>query len=192
MAQLKRTPNIKTAGRPCEYKFKYNRVVYRLALLGATHAEMAEILDIAIDTLYKWKKAYPKFADAIKAGGADADARVVEALYKRAIGYQHKAVDIKAVEGRIVQTGYTKQYPPDTSAAYLWLKNRRSITMTRRPRIETGMEEELKEESLVWRDKIEQEVTTTNLTPSQNHDERARATREALLKELNTATDKES
>lgn len=54
-----------------------------------------------------------------------ADAKVVASLYKRANGYSHPALDIRTVDGEVVETEYTKHYPPDTVACIFWLKNRR-------------------------------------------------------------------
>lgn len=52
-----------------------------------------------------------------KARSARQRSDVLEALYKRAMGYSHKAVDIKVVNGEIVETEYIKHYPPDRAAA---------------------------------------------------------------------------
>ncbi|GAB7207355.1 hypothetical protein OS21_38510 [Dickeya oryzae] len=40
------------------------------------------------------------------------------------MGYEHEEDDIKAVNGEIVITPTIKRYPPDTTAAIFWLKNR--------------------------------------------------------------------
>ena len=47
------------------------------------------------------------------------------AVCSRANGYEHDEVDIRVVSGEIVQTPIRKYYPPDTTAAIFWLKNRR-------------------------------------------------------------------
>ena len=49
---------------------------------------------------------------------------VSASLYQRALGYSHDDVDIKVVRGKIVKTKIRKHYPPDTTAAIFWLKNR--------------------------------------------------------------------
>ena len=46
-------------------------------------------------------------------------------LFARANGYEHDEVDIRVVDKEIVQTPIRKYYPPDTTAAIFWLKNRR-------------------------------------------------------------------
>ena len=50
---------------------------------------------------------------------------MAKSLYNRACGYSHKEVVLHQYQGDIIQTEVTKQYPPDTAAAFIWLKNRR-------------------------------------------------------------------
>jgi len=55
---------------------------------------------------------------------------VERSLYHRAVGYSHDAVKILTVargDGRseVVQVPYVEHYPPDTTAAIFFLKNRR-------------------------------------------------------------------
>jgi hypothetical protein len=113
-------------GRPSSYDPRLVDKVYKLALLGSTEEEMAEIIEINHDTLYEWKKAHPEFSDAIKRGKHDADANVADRLYQRAMGYSHQAVKIFMPAGaeEPVYAEYTEHYPPDTQAASLWLRNR--------------------------------------------------------------------
>jgi hypothetical protein len=106
------------------YQPEMNEKVYRFSLLGMTEKEMAEFFDIAESTFWDWKRRYPEFNEALKKGKEVADSRVAESLYQRAIGYHHKDVDIRVVDGQIIQTPIEKHYPPETSAAIFWLKNR--------------------------------------------------------------------
>lgn len=57
-------------------------------------------------------------------GKGAADAAVASKLFHRATGYEHPEDDIRAVNGEIVITPTIKHYPPDTTAAIFWLKNR--------------------------------------------------------------------
>lgn len=134
------------AGRPTDYKSEYCELVYKLCLLGATDAQIADVIGIAESTLNLWKKEHPEFLESIKRGKDVADAEIAEALYHRAKGYQHDDVEIKVVANgenmgsRIVEVPVTKIYPPDTGAAMAWLKNR---------------------QPKMWRDKQELEITGT-------------------------------
>ena len=104
-------------GRPTDYDPEYHpEKAGGLALLGCTDEEIAKFLDINPDTLYEWKKRHPEFSEAIKDGKENADIRVVQSLYTKAIGYEHKVT--KDGEENMIY------YPPDTTAAIFWLKNR--------------------------------------------------------------------
>lgn len=116
-------------GRPTDYREDHPDKAYKLCLLGATDAEMADIFGISQQTLYDWKTAHPEFVEAIARGKAAADANVAERLYQRAMGYSHEAVKIfpgSAESGGPIYAPYTEHYPPDTQAASLWLRNRQS------------------------------------------------------------------
>lgn len=130
----------KGGGRPSSYKPEYADMARKIALLGATDAELAEIFDVCETTINKWKLDHIEFCEALKKGKALADAEVASKLFHRATGYSHEAVkivaDAKTKEEHIVH--YTEHYPPDTTAAIFWLKNR-----------QRGK----------WRDKVEQEIT---------------------------------
>ena len=113
-------------GRPTLYKSEYKKQAYKLCLLGATDKELADYFEIAEATLNLWKVNHPEFIEAIKSGRVEADANVANRLYKRALGYEHKEDVIMQYKGAPVIVHTTKHYPPDTAAAFIWLKNRRS------------------------------------------------------------------
>jgi hypothetical protein len=111
--------------RPTSFKPEYVEQARKLAELGATDREAAEFFKVAESTLYLWKHTQPEFSEALKVGKETADARVEQSLYRRALGYSHDAVKISTVDGEIVQTPYVEHFPPDTTAAIFWLKNRK-------------------------------------------------------------------
>lgn len=112
------------AGRPTAFKPEYSKQATKLCRLGATNPELADFFDVAPSTISKWFIDYPEFSEAVKAGKEASDAEVAHKLYRRAIGYSHKDVDIKAYEGSIIQTPIIKHYPPDPTSMIFWLKNR--------------------------------------------------------------------
>jgi hypothetical protein len=114
----------KPMGRPSSYFEEYAEQAYKLCLLGATDAKLADFFEVSEQTINAWKSAHPHFLDSITRGKDRADAEIAEALFHRAKGYSHPEVDIKVVASNIVQTPLTKHYPPDTAAASLWLRNR--------------------------------------------------------------------
>ena len=111
-------------GRPTKYKHEYAEQAYKLCLLGAIDEEIANFFDVDVATINRWKNDFPEFCESIKKGKMLADANVADRLYQRAMGYEAPDVDIRAVGGELIQTPLTKYYPPDTSAAIFWLKNR--------------------------------------------------------------------
>ena len=132
---------MKKPGRPSVYDKGYSascvELGKKLAKLGAKDADIAEVFGVSESTLNLWKTKYPEFSEALKAGKLIADAEVAESLYQRAIGYEHDDVDIRVVDKEIVQTPIRKYYPPDTTAAIFWLKNRQRQQW--RDKVETGV-----------------------------------------------------
>ena len=96
-----------------------------MALEGATDQEMADFFGVDVRSLQRWKNTQPSFRHSIKAGKDATDSRVERSLYERALGYERDEVDIRVVNGEIVQTPIRKFYPPDTTAAIFWMKNRK-------------------------------------------------------------------
>ena len=112
-------------GRKSSFKQEYIQLAENYALLGATDAEMADFFGVSEQTLNTWKKRYPEFLESLKKGKAVADANVASRLYSRAIGYDAKATKFATNEGKITdKVEYIEHYPPDTTAAIFWLKNR--------------------------------------------------------------------
>lgn len=87
-----------------------------------------------------WKIKFPAFSDAIKRGKAPVDIEVENALLKRALGFEYEEVTTEIEDVPTGKTGEdgkpifkqrkhikktTKMIPPDTAAAFIWLKNRR-------------------------------------------------------------------
>jgi hypothetical protein len=127
-------------GRPTEYKPEYAEQAAKQCEEGATDQELADFFEVSVRTLYRWKNSFPEFCQALKAAKAPADERVERSLFERATGYERDEVDIRVVNGEIVQTTVRKFYPPDTTAMIFWLKNRKPAD---------------------WRDKVETEHSGT-------------------------------
>lgn len=113
-------------GRPSKFDARFIAEAKKLAMLGATDAEMADFWGVSVPTLHGWRKQHPEFFKSTHEGKLIADAEVAASLYSRAIGHQHAAVKIFMPAGaeEPVYAPYTERYPPDTTAASLWLRNR--------------------------------------------------------------------
>ena len=149
-------------GRPTKYKPEMVEQAKKLCGLGATDAELADFFKVSIASISLWKTVYPEFSEALIDGKAVADKRVVSALYHKAIGYSHEETDIRVVNGKVVKTQIIKHYPPDTTAAIYWTKNR---------------------DPKNWRDKRDTEISgNLNLTDMTDEElDRAIAAKEAAI-----------
>lgn len=118
---------------------KLYKRVYRLSLLGLTEAEIALALDVKINTLYKWKKEDPKFAKALTRGKYDADSKVAESLYRRALGFTVKETKLNVIDGNVEATEVDKHYPPDVRACIAWLRVRQREKWTEKIHVKVGI-----------------------------------------------------
>jgi hypothetical protein len=113
------------AGRPSKYKEEFAAQAKKLCALGATDSQLADFFEVAVSTISLWKVEHPEFSEALKMAKEEADEKVEQSLYRRAMGYECDETDIRVVGGEIVKTDIRKIYPPDTTAAIFWLKNRK-------------------------------------------------------------------
>jgi transposase-like protein len=118
-----------TRKRRTAYKYDpttHPELAHNYCLLGATLDDLARHFKVAPSTVDLWMTRYEAFRKAVNSGRAEADARVAQSLYRRAMGYSHAAVKIAvdAKTGESAEHPYTEHYPPDTVACIFWLKNR--------------------------------------------------------------------
>ena len=91
------------------------------AMSGLTDEQIADNLGINVATLYRYKKEYCEFCEALKKGKDIADAQVVNALFKLATGFSYYEETTTAIGEVVSVQRYSK---PNTTAAIFWLKNR--------------------------------------------------------------------
>jgi hypothetical protein len=116
-------------GRPSGYRADVHIPLASFyAQEGLTNEEIAAKLRISEDTFSRWIKAYPDFCVAVRLSKNDADARVVESLYQ------------KALKG-------------DVNACVFWLKNRQSAKWKDKQEIETT---EIKDTALAVQEMLEE------------------------------------
>lgn len=128
-------------GRPSKFTPAMLKQARFLAARGATDSELADFFEVSESTLNLWKLKHGEFSESLKEGKAIADSRVQAALFQRAVGYSYPDTHVSNHQGTVTLTPIMKHYPPDTTAAIFWLKNRRP------------------EE---WRDKIDGKADQTN------------------------------
>lgn len=131
-------------GRPTKHKEEYNKQAYKLCLLGATDKSLADFFDVSEVTINAWKNdTSTSFLKSLKEGKEEADSKVAESLYNRALGYSCKEDKILAnpqdPENPIV-VPTIKHYPPDATSAIFWLKNRNKAAWRDKQEVEVSGE----------------------------------------------------
>lgn len=111
-------------GRPSKYKKEYAEQAYKLCLLGATDKDLADFFEVDEATVNRWKQGHVEFCESLKRGKVEADAVIAQKLFHRAKGYEHQEDKIFNDSGTPLIVPTVKHYPPDTTAAIFWLKNR--------------------------------------------------------------------
>lgn len=114
-----------TIGRPTKYKAEFAKQAAKLCELGMTDKELADFFEVSEVTVNAWKTKHPEFLKSLKVGKGHADTRVERSLYERALGYSHPEDKIFNDSGEPLIIPTRKYYPPDTTAAIFWLKNRK-------------------------------------------------------------------
>lgn len=159
--------DVNKGGRPSKYDLVDLEEIKEWAKEGLTDFEISKRLGITTTTLYEWKNKYSEFSEALKKAKAQADYRVENSLYQRAMGYQYdeevkERVPIYDSDGNI--TGYEvvttkvtrKEVKPNVTAQIFWLKNRqpkkwkdkKDIDITSEGQHISGLSEEEKEKKL--------------------------------------------
>lgn len=111
------------AGRPSKYKPEYAEQAEKLARLGLTDVQMAAYFEVTEKTFNTWKQ-HPEFLQSLKRGKDESDSKVVEALYKRATGYEAEEFEDVMYKGNKERLKKVKHIPADTTAQIFWLCNR--------------------------------------------------------------------
>ncbi|MBO3760370.1 hypothetical protein [Ciceribacter sp. L1K22] len=112
-------------GRPTLYEEKFADQAKMLATLGATDLEISQFFNVSLRTIHRWKIEHEEFREALEIGKDEADAKVEESLYRRAVGYTFDSEKILVVEGEVQRVETMEHVPPDVKAATFWLQNRR-------------------------------------------------------------------
>jgi len=94
---------------------------------GFTSKELAEFLGVNDRTVSEWQRKDPVFKEIIRKAKSIADTYVEKALYKKAIGFEHKTEEFSKDRktGEITVVEVMKYFAPETLACIFWLKNRK-------------------------------------------------------------------
>jgi len=104
---------------------------------GLTDEDICSNLEISVASFHNYKRDHLEFLEALKVSKPEADIRVENMLYKRAMGYRYEEITIEEIELKmgsgenIIYQPATKtktvikEVVPDTTAQIFWLKNRK-------------------------------------------------------------------
>ena len=112
-------------GRPTKFRPEYVEIAATLAKNGATDADVASALGVAIRTVWRWQAEHAAFCQALVVPPGAPDDRVERSLFQRGVGYTFDAEKIFQHDGKPVRVAYQEHIPPDPGAAMKWLTNRR-------------------------------------------------------------------
>lgn len=125
MTAKKKPEDLKKRGRKSDFKEEYVKLAYNYSLLGATDVQMSEYFGVTEKTFNRWKKQYPEFCQSLKSGKREADSKVAEKLFTRAIGYEYDELHVEKRGRKILKRKTVRKHQPaDTTAQIFWLKNR--------------------------------------------------------------------
>lgn len=110
--------------RQSSFKPEYVAQVKKLAAIGLTDIEIADVFGVSDRTLYRWKSEFADFAKAMKLGKKGPDDRVAASLFQRAVGYEIKVEKVFQHNGTVVRAESVEHIPGSVTAAIFWLKNR--------------------------------------------------------------------
>lgn len=104
-----------------------------LSKLGATTQQLAMFFQVDMSTVDVWIQRNKDFQMARQRGGIEADMKVAECLFKRAVGFHYEEVEelINPSTGQVRLLKKTKKFVvPDTKAQIQWLKVRQREVWT--------------------------------------------------------------
>jgi hypothetical protein len=135
MAPKKKVRSLKKHNPRGLYRKTWDKMAYKLVLLGAGNKELADFFEIGLSTIDKIIKTEPTFKEALTEARTIANANVAQAFYHRAIGYSHPDQVILSnqvkeynEDGKVIKSynkpliiPTTKYYPPDGYSCQKWL-----------------------------------------------------------------------
>ncbi len=119
---------IRGMGRPTEYKAEFSEQARKWYERGATDDEVANLLGVSRQTVYRWRIQHEDFCYAAKIGKEIADDRVERSLYEKAVGYTIETEKLFHHAGLITRATATEFVHPDPQSIKLWLTNRKAAS----------------------------------------------------------------
>jgi hypothetical protein len=98
--------------------------IEKLAGYGLNEKEIASVYNVTVKQFCKAQRRNKLLLEAMERGKNVAAKLVMEALFRRATGFENREIDYTKHQGKIHASPVVKFYPPDMRAIEFWLKNR--------------------------------------------------------------------
>jgi hypothetical protein len=127
---MEERPGKHPGGRPTKFRKEYIKIAYQLCRLhGYTDEKLADVLDVDLSSLKRWKEAHPEFRTEVQRGKDEFDSEQVEsALLKRAKGFVRKRVTKRTYmignRQRVETTETMEEVAGSVDAERFWLRKR--------------------------------------------------------------------
>ena len=106
---------------PPEYRGKWTcHLVRRLSARGFTESDLAEVMNISLETLEEWKSAHGELVEALRRGREEANCAVEASLIQLASGFEYQEEVILRSGKKVTLTRYQ---PPDASVIKYYLEH---------------------------------------------------------------------
>lgn len=100
------------------------KIIEALYERGITDKEFADIMELHVSTIHRYKQD-ENFLRLLKKAKGQADELVEMSLFKNAVGFSVMETQLHNYQGEITKTLVEKHYKGETAAQFIWLKNRR-------------------------------------------------------------------
>lgn len=117
----------KKPGRPTLYRPEFCDIVRRYYEAGATDFEVAELLDVSVAVIPRWRAEHLEFRLACQLGKDAADNEVETSFYQNAKGYYRKTEKLFQFQGVPFRVESVEHVPGDVGAQKHWLANRKPL-----------------------------------------------------------------
>lgn len=106
------------------YSPRFIKIAREITNNGGTLDDIAREIGVDRKTVLRWKDRYGPFSRAVEAGRETASEKVVESLYRRAIGYETTERKKIILPDGSERTEITKKsVGPNVAAIQMWLNN---------------------------------------------------------------------
>ena len=117
--------NSRNAGHQKLAQDKRRAIYLKTLASGCTKTKAAKAAGLSFNSVYRYIKVHPEFADEILAAELSCVGKVEDALFMRAVGYEYEENKYITVDGKLKRQEKTvKQIAPDVVACIFYLKNR--------------------------------------------------------------------